>query len=176
MALLVRARDASTTVERLRRALVDQDAAVDWVQAESLAEVLAPQVRPWRLGSWVLGMAALLAVLVSATGVYGVLSYLVEQRRKEIGVRMALGASARSVRGLVLRNGVSATGLGLVVGVGLVAASGRWIEPLLFETSVMEPVVLLAVTTLLLGAALAACLLPARRASRMDPVRSLTSE
>jgi ABC-type antimicrobial peptide transport system permease subunit len=71
---------------------------------------------------------------------------------------------------------VSATGLGLVVGVGLVAASGRWIEPLLFETSVMEPVVLLAVTTLLLGAALAACLLPARRASRMDPVRSLTSE
>jgi ABC-type antimicrobial peptide transport system permease subunit len=163
-------------VERLRSALSDADASVDHVEVTRIGSLLDAQIRPWRLGSVVLSLAASLAVLVSAIGVYGVLSYIVAQRRREIGVRMALGASTVSIRALVLRVGLLSGGLGVAAGVGLVLAASRWLEPLLFETETFDPAVIAGVTTLLVSAAVLACVLPAGQAARVDPVEALAGD
>jgi predicted permease len=113
------------------------------------------------------------ALLLSAVGIYGVLAYLVTQRSKEIGIRLALGSSARAVFELVLREGVRLVVLGLVVGGALAVALSRAVESLLFGVRAGDPSVLAATTALLATVALLACALPARRASRIDPLAAL---
>lgn len=177
MAVVVRtAATGPAVVESLRRRLDDLDPAVGYVEATVLARVLDPQVRPWRMGAWVLGLAAALALLVSVLGVYGVLSYLVERRRREMGVRIALGASGTGIRRLILGQGLGAAGLGLLLGFGATLAAGRWLEPLLFETEVGDPVVLGAAAAILLGTAALACLVPAGRAARVQPILCLRND
>ena len=109
------------------------------------------------------------ALFLAAVGVYGVLAYLVAQRRKEIGIRLALGASARVVFGLVMREGLIVTAVGL--GLGAVGVSGlqRALQSQLVGIAVTDPVVLVAVTGLLASVAATACAVPAWRASRIDP-------
>lgn len=175
MVLLVRPHDPGE-IAPLRSRLLEVDPAIDHIDAKPLDAPLDPQVRPWRLGSWVLGTAALLALLVALVGVYGVLSYLVEQRRREMGIRIALGATATGIRGLVLRTGLGATAVGLGLGAAVVIASGPWLRPLLFETEVTDPLVLAGVSALLLGAATLACLQPAARAARVEPALCLKEE
>jgi ABC-type antimicrobial peptide transport system permease subunit len=174
--LAVRTTGEAGVSERIRRALLSLDPRIDYVDVTTLAGVLEPEIRPWRLGAIVLGLAALLATLVSVLGVYGVLSYLVAQRRRELGVRIALGASGASLQGLVLRRGASAASVGVGLGLVMVALASGWLEPLLFETSATDPLVLATVATLLLVAALAACALPARQAARVEPVSCLNGE
>jgi len=101
-------------------------------------------------------------------GVYGVISYDVGQRTREIGVRMALGARAMDVASLVMRDGLRVVAIGGVIGTGIALAAGRVVQPLLYETSPRDPVVLVGVGLLLLVVATLACLLPARRAMRVD--------
>jgi predicted permease len=174
--LAVRTTGEAGVSERIRRALLSLDPRIDYVDVTTLAGVLEPEIRPWRLGAIVLGLAALLATLVSVLGVYGVLSYLVAQRRRELGVRVALGASGASLQRLVLRRGASAASVGVGLGLVVVALASGWLEPLLFETSATDPLVLATVATLLLVAALAACALPARQAARVEPVSCLKGE
>jgi putative ABC transport system permease protein len=109
-------------------------------------------------------------------GIYGVLSYLVTQRIREIGIRLALGATPRDVGRLVLWNGLGLTGAGLMAGLALAAALTRLMRTLLYEVGPSDPVSMAAVSAVLLGTAMLACWWPARRAMRIDPVQLLRQE
>jgi len=114
-----------------------------------------------------------IALFLSAIGIYGVLAYLVTQRTKEIGIRIALGGSAASIFDLVLREGLLLIGGGLVLGAIGAVALRRSLESQLFGVTAFDPRVLTAVTALLAVVAVAACALPARRATRIDPIVAL---
>ena len=123
-----------------------------------------------------LGVFASLALVLAAVGIYGVISYSVAQRRREVGIRMALGAQRRDVLGLIVRQGMRPTLLGLVVGLFSAAVMTRFMTSLLFHVSTIDPVVFAGVALILAIVAAAACLIPARRATRVDPVVALRSE
>ncbi len=177
LTLILRARSLdAATLARLGTRLEDADPVIAWADTRPLASALDSEIRPWYLGATVLGMASLVALLVSLVGVYGVLAYLVEQRRREMGIRIALGASRSGIRTLVVTRGLTAAGVGLVLGLGVTLLSRRWIDPLLFETSATDPVVVGSVAGLMLLAALAACLVPAHRAAGVAPAVCLREE
>jgi ABC-type antimicrobial peptide transport system permease subunit len=113
------------------------------------------------------------ALFLSAIGIYGVLAYLVTQRTKEIGIRIALGSSARGVFELVLREGLLLIGAGFVLGAAGAMALRRSLESQLFGVSATDPVVIATVTIVLAAVAVLACVLPARRATKIDPIVAL---
>jgi ABC-type antimicrobial peptide transport system permease subunit len=117
-----------------------------------------------------------LALLLGAVGLYGVLSCIVAERTREIGVRMALGASTSSVRGMITTRGLIVVGIGVLVGLGVAAASTRLLGPLLFQTPAGDPVAFATMAVVLLAIGLLATYLPARRASRVDPIVALRLE
>jgi len=123
----------------------------------------------------VLGFAAI-ALVLAAAGLYGVLAYLITQRRTEIGIRIALGAQREQVARLVLGDGLKPALYGLVLGLGASAAVTRLLESMLYQTRALDPAVLALVSLILLLVSAAACLLPAWRASRLDPMQALRAE
>ena len=152
-------------------AAIDPSVAV-WVGAD-LSDVYARTYADRRVDALLVSAFALVALVLSALGLYAVMSYLVIQRTREIGMRMALGASARQVLQLVIRQGMTATFLGL--GLGLIGAFllTRELRALLFRVSATDPSVFAIVSLILAGVALGACYLPARRATRVDPMTAL---
>jgi putative ABC transport system permease protein len=132
----------------------------------------------WEFGlyGWVFGTIGVMGLLLAAVGVYGVLSYSVSQRTQEIGVRMALGASRGQVLRLVIRHGVWLTGIGVIVGLLLAPAGTFAAQSLLFHVSPFDPVSFLAIAGLLLAVAFLASYLPARRATKVNPVTALRGE
>ncbi len=173
----IRARsDPLALVPALRAAVrsVDPDqpiASVTTMDAE-LAEFMAPR----RFNALLLGSFAALALALAVLGLYGVISYVVTQRTREIGIRMALGAERRDVVRAVLRQGMGVALGGVLLGVAAALALTKVIAGLLFNVPSRDPVVFAAVPLLLLGVAALATLLPARRASRVDPVTALRAE
>ena len=123
-----------------------------------------------------LGIAALLALVLGAVGLYGVLSYSVAQRTQEIGVRMALGAETSQVLGMIVREGARTQVIGLVVGLLGAAALTRVLQGLLFGVEALDPLTFVATSGILFGVGLLAAWLPARRAARLDPVTSMRTE
>jgi ABC-type antimicrobial peptide transport system permease subunit len=123
-----------------------------------------------------LAVASGLALVLGAVGLYGVLSYVVSQRTREIGVRMALGAQARQVRRMVVAQAGRVTLLGVVVGVLAAVALTRVLETLLFGVGAVDPLTFIVMSAVMLTVALLASYLPARRASSVDPMRSLRTE
>ena len=119
------------------------------------------------------GALGLLALVLATVGVYGVISYSVERQRREIGVRMALGARPRQIIAMIVRGNVVAVAVGLIVGLVLAAAASQILRSQLYGLSPLDPVAYLAVLGLLALAALAASVFPARRAARTDPVTAL---
>jgi ABC-type antimicrobial peptide transport system permease subunit len=117
---------------------------------------------------------ATVALLLSAIGVYGVLAYQVAQRRREIGIRMALGSTTREVFALVLRDGLKIAAVGLTVGLAGTYFVGQAMQSQLYDVAPMEPAVVGAVAFVLTAVALAATIIPARRASRVNPLTALT--
>ncbi|HSR43320.1 MAG TPA: FtsX-like permease family protein, partial [Longimicrobiales bacterium] len=115
-------------------------------------------------------------LLLGSVGLYGVLSFVTAQRTREIGVRIALGAEASSVRGMVLRQGLAVTGAGLVAGLVGAAMLSRFMESVLYEVSATDPLTFVAVPAILLTVAAVATWLPAHRAAGVDPVRALRWE
>jgi predicted permease len=116
----------------------------------------------------------LIALLLSSVGIYGVLAYLVTQRAKEIGIRIALGSTTRGIFDLVLQEGLLLVGIGLAIGAGFALLLRKALDSVLYGVSSTDPMVLAGTTALLAGVALLACAIPARRATRIDPVTVLT--
>jgi putative ABC transport system permease protein len=138
-------------------------------RAAPLDEVVGQGVGRERFALVLMGAFAAVAVMLAGVGLFGVLAYSVRQRTQEIGIRMACGATAATVRNLVLRQAAAVIGVGLVMGLAGALAIGRWLSSLLYETSPRDPRVLLATVVLLTVVALLAAWLPAWRASRVEP-------
>ena len=155
------------------QALLSGDASV---RARAFGELMEPELRAWRIGATMFSAFGLLALLIAAIGLYGVIAYQVGQRTHEIGVRMALGARSPELMRMVLGEGVRLTSIGLLLGAGVALLSARWVAPLLFGVSPFDPLVYAAVIATLLAVAVAACLVPAWRASRVDPSAALRAE
>jgi putative ABC transport system permease protein len=119
---------------------------------------------------------ATLALVLAAIGVYGVMSYAVARRTQEVGIRMALGARRGQVLGMVLREGMRTIVVALIVGLAIAVAATRLLSSQLFGVSAVDPLTFAAVPVLLAVVALAACYLPARRASRVDPIVALRAD
>jgi ABC-type antimicrobial peptide transport system permease subunit len=138
-----------------------------------LSEAISISLLPARLAGILLGVLGMLALVLAALGIYGVLSYLVRSRTREIGVRVAIGATPRAVAALVVRQAMSWTAAGAVIGVALAAVSTRFLAAFLYGISPADPWTFAGVTLLLLAVACAAAILPAVRASRLDPLVAL---
>jgi putative ABC transport system permease protein len=153
---------------------LDPDLAL--TQVMPMAEVVARSVWQQRLYTALFGVFAAVALILATVGIYGVMSYAVTQRTREIGLRMALGAQRQDVMKLVVGQGVVLAALG--VGAGLIAAVGltRLMSSLLFGVTATDPLTFAAVSVLLAGVALGACFVPARRAARVDPMVALRYE
>jgi ABC-type antimicrobial peptide transport system permease subunit len=123
-----------------------------------------------------MGAFGALALLIAAVGLYSLLAHSVVSRMHELGIRTALGARRRQIVGLVLRQGLGVAGLGLALGILLSLLAGGRLQPLLFEVSPHDPLIYGAVVGALLAAAALACLLPSRRATRVDPASVLRAE
>ena len=123
-----------------------------------------------------LGVFAGIALLLAVVGIYGAVAYTVEQRTGEIGVRMALGAQTQDVLRLVVRQGMNPVIIGLVIGLAGTFAAGRLIAAQLYQISPYNPLLLGATAVVLMLAALLACLIPARRATLVDPIQALRTE
>ena len=162
------------SIARAKIRELDRDVPISNVN--TMEQLVAQSVAQRRFGMFLLGIFALLALLLAAIGIYGVVSYTVTQRTQEIGVRMALGASASDVLKMVLRNGMSLALIG--VGLGLVGAFGltRLMSRLLFEVKPTDVTTFTLVSVGLIVVALLACYLPARRAMKVDPLEALRYE
>jgi ABC-type antimicrobial peptide transport system permease subunit len=142
----------------------------------SLDEVLARQVASRRFNMLLLGLFGVLGLVIAAAGIYGVLAYVVSQREREIGVRMALGAPRQRVVLMVLVSAGALVGAGLVIGTTASWLLARYAEPFLFRMQISDPRVFLVALGLLVAAALAASVMPARRAAGVDPMIALRTE
>jgi ABC-type antimicrobial peptide transport system permease subunit len=172
-----RSDDASSTLaSTIESAVREADASVPVVRLREMDDVFAESVRRPRLLAQLLGMFAGLALLLAAIGTYGVLSYMVTERRREIGVRIALGANQGRVLGDVLKQGLGLAAAGLAAGVAGALALTRLMTALLFGVEPSDPTTLAAVMATIAGVAALACIVPAWRASRVDPIVVLREE
>ena len=157
----------------IRAEVQRMDGEVPVAAVRTMEDVVAASIATPRLTGWLLGFFAGLALLLAAIGIYSVLSYVVSQRRREIGIRVAMGASATEIAGLVWKSGIALTAAGAVAGMAIAAVGTRTISSLLHEVKPLDPLTFVAApATLLLVASLAA-LIPALRATRVDPVKAL---
>jgi hypothetical protein len=146
------------------------------VRFTRVSDALDPQLRHWRRGAQRFTAFGVLALLVTVVGFYSVTSYAESQRTHEMGVRIALGARMKNVIALVLAEGAVVIAVGIAAGVGIALALGRLVAALLYGVTPRDPAVIALAVLVLLAAGLAASLVPAWRAGRVDPVKALTAE
>jgi ABC-type antimicrobial peptide transport system permease subunit len=162
--------------EPVRRALQAVMPGQQYVTTQPVSDLLDAQRRSWRAGAAMFVAFGVLALVVAAVGLYGVIAYDVGQRMHELGVRIALGAQGSDVVRLVVARGVRLAVAGIAVGSALAIGAARWIEPLLFQQSATDPAVYGVVALMLIAVAAAACSAPAARALRADPNTVLRAE
>jgi putative ABC transport system permease protein len=176
-ALLVRTEvDPSTLVAPIERALRSIDPAQSGTGAKTMEQLLTDSVAQPRFYSLLLGSFAGLALVLAMVGVYGVISYSVAQRTHELGIRIALGARAQHVLILVMGQAMMLVVLGAVIGLGTAFALTRLLTKFLFDVNASDPMTFGAVALLLALVALIACYIPARRATKVDPLVAIRYE
>jgi putative ABC transport system permease protein len=146
------------------------------VNLETLDQTVAETLAPRRFNVLLAALFAVVALALSASGIYSVTSYTVTERTREIGIRLALGAEARDVRRMVIRQGMTVAALGVILGLGAAFVLARLMASLLYGIGSSDPATYGGIALLLLLIALAACYLPARRATRVDPLIALRYE
>jgi len=145
-------------------------------EALPLSDITALGTIPQRIAAAIAGTLGVVGLLLAAMGIYGVTSYAVSRRTREIGIRIALGAESRDVLRLLLRQGAILAGGGVALGLVVAAAGSRLVQSLLYGINGMDPLTFLGSTALFAAVALIATYLPARRALAVDPVTALRSE
>jgi len=168
--------DPTSLAGAVRRVIAAADPEQPIAAVRTMDEILDRTVEDRAQQMTLLGAFAALALLLASIGLYGVLAYAVTQRSREIGLRMALGATARSVVGMVVGRGLLLTATGLAIGLALAAAGTRSMKTMLYGVDAMDPATFAAVASLLCVIAALACWIPARRASRVDPIVVLREE
>jgi predicted permease len=163
-------------VEPVRRAMQTAMPGVPYANVRPMRDRLDDEMRPWRLGATMFAAFGLIALVLSSLGLYSVVAYTVAQRMHEMGVRVALGAQVGDIRRLVLTQGLRVAAVGVGGGTIIALTTGKFVAPMLFETSPRDPLVFGVVIVLLLAVATLASLVPARRAVRADPLVALRSE
>ncbi len=177
MTLLLRGAGDPIALANPARALVGQlDSNVAPFAVTTLSAFIGASDFRQRVGSQLLGLFGLLGLVLATLGLYGVLSFQVARRTREIGIRMALGGSRGDVMGLVLRQGIALVGVGLAIGIVGAALLARLLRSLLLDVDPLDPVAFLGVVLVLVCASLVACLVPAQRAMRVDPLLALRRE
>ena len=175
--LFVRTRgEASRQADAIRRQLQRLMPSPAYITVTPFTEVIGQQTRSWKLGATMFVVFGLLALTLAAVGLYSVIAYNVVQRTHEMGVRIALGAQLKDVVRIVVGQGLRHGVAGILIGGVIAVGAARWVKPLLFDESPRDPVVYAIVTVVLLGVALTASWIPARRAARVDPNIALRSE
>ena len=168
--------EPSDIVEQVRRSLQTTASDLPFVDVRPLVQLTDYETRSWRLGATLFTAFGAMALVVAALGLYSVLSFSVARRTREIGIRSAMGATVGQVVLLVLRAGLRLVVLGLGAGFVVTLLGGRWIAPLLYQVSPTDPFVLLMAGLILVFASVAACVIPALRATRVAPMEALRAE
>lgn len=172
MTLVVRAAasDPTSLVPALRREVAALDPDLPLANVQTIDQYVAASVAPHAFRLRLVGAFAAAALVLAALGVYGVVAWGVARRRHEIGIRMAVGADGADIRHLVLSDGLRLAGSGIAAGLAVAVAAGQLLDALLYEVSPTDPLVLGPVVVFLAGMTLVSCAVPARRASRLDPL------
>ena len=168
--------DPSALIAAVRQAVWSVDPLQTFYETSQVETMVSASVVQQRFTTFLLASFAIVALALCVLGVYGVISFTATQRTREIGVRMALGADRASIRRLVLREGAAVVAAGVAVGLPVALVSTRVLRTMLFEVGPVDPIALMAATALLSLVALAACYVPARRATLVDPVRALRAD
>jgi predicted permease len=166
-------RSTASLAPELRAAVAELDPRLPVIGLRSMDAVIDESIAEPRFLALLLSLFAGLALALAAVGTYGVLSFLVTERRREFGIRLALGAERRRILRLVVRRGMVLLVAGLAIGLAGAAMLGRLAETMLFGVTASDPLTLAGVAVVLLAVGLAACLVPASRATRVDPLTAL---
>ena len=177
MAFAVRTQgDPATTAQALKQEIWKVDSQLPVTKVETMGEVAATSFAARRFNMSLLSLFAALALVLAAIGIYGVMSNAVTQRTPEIGIRLALGASTLDVLKLIIRNGLTLVIIGVVIGLGGALALTRLMTTLLFGVTPTDGLTIGVVSAVLIVVALLACFIPARRATKVDPLVALRYE
>jgi len=169
-------RDPMEVLPSIRQAVRDVDPLLPVYQAETVDDLLAEAIAPQRFTLVMLGVFSIVALVLAAIGIYGVISYSVSQQVRELGIRVALGATGRQIVGSVVRRAFLWIGGGLLIGTGVTLLASSLVESMVFEIEPTDPVAISLAAIVLALSALLASYLPARRAGRVDPARTLRTE
>ena len=168
--------DPRTVLAALRRVVQELDPTLPIYDAKTLTEHLNIPLFPAKMAAGILAAFGVLALLLAAVGIYGVMSYVVAGRTREIGLRMALGAQTADVLRLILRQGMLLALIGTAIGMTIGFGGARLLKTLLYGVSAADPITFVAVTLLLGCVTLLACWLPAHHATKVDPLTALRAE
>lgn len=178
MSITVRAKssDPMSLAAAVRATVREIDKELPVYQVRSMKSRVYDSLQRRRFSMTLLTVLSVLAMILAAVGIFSVMSFLIAQRTHEIGIRMALGAQPRDVLRLIVGQGMKLGLIGIILGLALSIALTRFMKGLLYQVEATDAQTFVAVSLILAGVALAACLIPARRALRVDPIRALRCE
>jgi predicted permease len=165
--------DPATVVQNLRQEMLSMDPDLIFLEADTMRSMIQVSLLPVRMGAVLVGVFGLLGMMLAAVGLYGVIAYSVSRRTHEIGLRIALGAETSHVLTMIIKQGMVVALVGVALGLAGAAAVSRVLSSVLYEISPFDPLSFSAAALLLLGVAMLANYIPARRAARVDPVIAL---